>query len=74
MPNSYKPEKALLSDYERRILAVFSGRKTTGEISDYLNVSIDVANFLEGLAKELSRSVDQSISRSVDQSISRSVD
>jgi DNA-binding CsgD family transcriptional regulator len=57
MPNSFRPEKAVLSDYERKILAVFSGGKTTKEIADDLSIDIDSASFLEGLARELNRSL-----------------
>ena len=55
-----QPEKALLSDYERKILAVFSGTKTAKEIADDLSIDIDTATFLEGLARELSRAVESS--------------
>jgi DNA-binding CsgD family transcriptional regulator len=72
MPNSFRREKDLLLHYENKILAVFSGRKSAKEIVSLLNVNIDTANLLEGLAKELSRSVHQSISPSVHQSISPS--
>jgi len=60
MPNSSRPEKALLSDYERKILAIFNGEKTAKEIADDLSIDMDAANFLEGLVRELSQSVEQS--------------
>ncbi len=69
MPNSFRPDKNLLSDYECKILAVFSERKSAEEIVGLLNVNIDTANLLEGLAKELSQSVNQSISQSVNQEV-----
>jgi len=65
MPNSFRPDKPLLSDYERKVLAVFSGIKTAKEIADDLSIDIESANFLEGLAKELSRSLDQPIAQEV---------